>query len=127
MRAILIGLAMLIAGPGIDPRVTLEPDTVIWVPDHPDTIIWGWSSPETLIVAHADSICAVRGHVSTGICTETLMCSGSYIVDLPDRTLLITENPNSAYCTCARCGESFKVRGDRADTTIVWRQAAPTR
>ncbi len=148
MKAILIGLAMLMAGPGIynlpmptdslrpiepwerDGMVTSEPDTAT----HPDSMIlsvrnWGYFAwpPDSPRRVRADSICAVRGHVPSQTGVSTLLAPGSYFVDLPDRTLLITYDPNSTSYECARCGRSIIVRDAQADTTIVWRRSPPAR
>jgi hypothetical protein len=70
-----------------------------------------------------EAICKERGHVKSEVYSSTLMHFVPQIVDLPDRTLKITHNPNIRTYTCQRCGKGFSepVQAE-PDTTIIWKK-----
>ena len=71
--------------------------------------------------ARADSICIVRGHVSDGLGSTTLMMGVTRYLDLEDRTLLIQTDPNATTYMCLRCLRDYTV-GGTIDTTVVWKK-----
>jgi len=64
-------------------------------------------------------ICIERGHIKNNICTVTLLTNYSYYVDLEDRTLFITENPNTVSYYCLRCGLYIQ-ETIKPDTLVIW-------
>ena len=68
-------------------------------------------------------ICLERGHIESNYICITLLYCPSYIIDLPDKTLSIVDNPNIITCRCERCGDSISRRAiEKPDTTIIWRK-----
>jgi hypothetical protein len=70
----------------------------------------------------ADSVCAVRGHIESGLSGVTLLWCPPYTVDLPDRTLKIYWDRNTRSWSCARCKRGFSTPvQEKPDTVIIWR------
>lgn len=75
------------------------------------------------IIQPAD-VCAMRGHVSTGLANVTCIYGEPWIVDLPDRTLRISHDPNWITYVCARCGQEVREPIQAVpDTVVIWRRA----
>jgi hypothetical protein len=68
-------------------------------------------------------ICKERGHVKGNVHSVTLMNCVPQIVDLPDRTLRITHDRNTATYRCQRCGKGFSepVQAE-PDTMVIWKK-----
>jgi hypothetical protein len=70
-----------------------------------------------------DGICAIRGHIESGLTGYTLMGWSEQIIDLEDKTIIISHNPNRKTYYCSRCGEAINEPvQEKPDTTIIWRR-----
>jgi hypothetical protein len=68
-----------------------------------------------------DSICAIRGHISSGLVHSTLMAPYEYSVDSPNVTYKIRVDPNVYTSICKRCGKDVS-SNRKIDTQVVWKR-----
>jgi len=107
-------------------------DTIERGPDfvsRADTSPWSYSIVSGKIIPFnkdfdqvlSDSICAQRGHVSSGVESSTLMYCPSYIEDRDTVTYLVTPACNSVDFLCFRCLRMVSVPG-KETRQVIWRK-----
>jgi hypothetical protein len=76
-----------------------------------------------LLAGNPDSICAERGHIQSGIVSQTLMCPIIWNIDYEDSTVQYYYNPNYRSFQCSRCGKEI-TEPVMIDTmrTVIWRR-----
>ena len=70
-----------------------------------------------------DSICMERGHINFYMASTTLVYSVPKVIDLPNKTIIITQNSNHIKYICQRCGKLIQemIEG-KPDTVIIWQR-----
>ena len=90
------------------------------------TWLWSSSTETKLDSSTQDSlnkICKVRGHIIYYSGITTLLDWAPSSIDLEDRTLWISHNPNHFNGQCLRCRRRVSVPIQiKADTTIIWKK-----